>query len=262
MQVANKKINPLLLNGAWKAEWITHPGESVVDYGVFHFRKDFELKIQPAEFIVHISADNRYRLFVNGVGVCFGPERADPEHWHFESIDLAPFLKSGRNVLAAVVWNFGELKPWAQFSIKTAFILQGNGAAEEVTNTDKTWKVIKDEAYSPAPASSKETSGQFVVVGLCDKVDATLYPWNWEKPDFNDSSWLTPRTLDAAHARGVGTDINWELTPRRIPMMEQRHQQFATVRRTSGAPLPDGFLAEKTDWTIPPDTEVCFLSPD
>jgi len=258
-QVANEKINPRLLNSAWKAEWISHPTESVIDYGVFHFRKAFELKAQPSEFIVHVSADNRYRLFVNGVPVCFGPERADLEHWHFESIDLAPFLKPGKNVIAAVVWNFGELKPWAQFSIKTAFILQGNGAGEEIVNTDKTWKVIKDAAYSPAPASSKETSGQFVVVGPCDKVEARLYPWNWEKPDFNDSSWLTPRTLDTPHARGVGTDINWELTPRRIPMMEQHHQQFSAVRRTSGTAVPDGFLAEKAAWTIPANTKVTVL---
>jgi alpha-L-rhamnosidase len=259
MQVPNEKINPRLLTGPWNAQWISHPDASVVDYGVFHFRKDFELKAQPAEFIINISADNRYRLFVNGVAVCFGPERADLEHWHFESIDIAPFLRPGKNVLAAVVWNFGELKPWAQFSIKTAFILQGNSAAEEIANTDDSWKVIKNQAYSPAPASSKETSGQFVVVGPCDRVDAALYPWNWERSDYNDDSWLTPRSLDAAHSRGVGTDINWELTPRRIPMMEQYHQEFAAIRRTSGVTLPQGFLEGKSEWKIPENTKLTLL---
>jgi alpha-L-rhamnosidase len=249
-QVPFEKINPLLLNKHWKAQWITHPSASLVDYGVFHFRKTFELKGKPDEFIINISADNRYRLFVNGNAVCFGPERADLEHWRYESIDIAPLLKSGRNVLAAVVWNFGELKPWAQFSIKTAFIVQGNSPVEEIINTNTSWKVIKDQAYTPAPASSRETSGQFVVVGPCDKVDAALYPWNWETNGYDDNSWLTPRTLDGAHPRGVGTDINWELTPRRIPMMELTHQLFPTVRRTSGDKVPDGFLSGKTTWTI------------
>ena len=84
-QLNIEKINPALLNRRWKAQWITHPTESLLDYGVFHFRKAFELKEQPQEFIINISADNRYRLFVNGKAVCFGPARADLEHWSFES---------------------------------------------------------------------------------------------------------------------------------------------------------------------------------
>ena len=98
-QVASEKINPALLNNHWKAQWISHPSESLLEYGVFHFRKSFELKDQPKEFIIHISADNRYRLFVNGKPVCFGPARADLEHWTYESIDIAQFLKPGKTFL-------------------------------------------------------------------------------------------------------------------------------------------------------------------
>jgi alpha-L-rhamnosidase len=258
-QAAIEKINPALLNNRWKAKWIAHPSESLVDYGVFHFRKEFELKEPPREFIINISADNRYRLFVNGKAVCFGPARADLEHWSFESIDIATFLKPGKNLIAAEVWNFGDLKPWAQFSIKTAFIVQGNSPLEEIVNTDTTWKVLKDRAYSPAPAGAKETSGQFTVVGPCERVIAALYPWDWETPGYDDHSWKIPKTLDTAHPQGVGTDINWELTPRRIPLMEQTRQQFGTVRRSSGDPVPDGFLSEKTSLTIPSNKKIIIL---
>jgi len=64
--VPYEKINPELLTWHWEASWITHPSESVMDYGVFHFRKSFTLDKKPDGFIIHISADNRYRLFVNG----------------------------------------------------------------------------------------------------------------------------------------------------------------------------------------------------
>ena len=258
-QVRMEKINPTLLTGRWTAQWIAHPLESVVDYGVYNFRKSFDLKDKPGEFIIHISADNRYRLFVNGKAVCFGPERADLEHWHYESIDIAPFLIAGKNTIASEVWNFGDLKPWAQFSIKTAFIVQGNSPAEEIVNTNTSWKVIKNAAYSPAAAGGKQTSGQFVVVGPCDKVDAALYPWNWEKPGYDDHNWLIARILDAAHAHGVGTDINWELSPRRIPLMEQKHQQFVSVRRTTGDPVPDDFLKGKSTLSIPASRKITIL---
>lgn len=259
VQVTTEKINPELLDRRWNAQWIAHPTGSLLDYGVYHFRKKFDLPKQPQEFIINVSADNRYRLFVNGKSVCSGPARADLEHWTFESIDIAAFLHAGKNILAAEVWNFGDLKPWAQFSIKTAFIIQGNSSSEAVVNTDTTWKVIKNKAYTPAPAGSKETSGQFTVVGPCDRVDASLYPWDWETQGFDDTAWLTPRTLDPAHPHGVGTDINWELTPRKIPLMDQQHQLFAEVRRTSGVKLPQGFLGGKSTWTIPANMKTIVL---
>jgi hypothetical protein len=258
-QIDSEKINQSLLTKYWKAQWISHPTESLLDYGVFHFRKSFELKEQPKEFIIHISADNRYRLFVNGKATCFGPARSDLEHWSFESIDIALLLKPGKNVLAAVVWNFGDLKPWAQFSIKAAFILQGNSSIEAIVNTDESWKVMKNKAYSPAGASTKETSGQFVVVGPCDRVDAKLYPWGWETINYDDSNWMKPLTLFAGHTRGFGTDINWELNPRRIPMMEQMQQHLSKVRLTSGIQVPEGFIDGKTDWNVPARQKIRVL---
>ena len=253
------KINPVLLTWHWKASWITHPTESVLDYGVFHFRKSFELRENPGEFIIHVSADNRYRLFVNGVPVCFGPSRGDLKHWFYESIDIAPLLKPGKNLLAAVVWNAGDLKPWAQISLRTGLIIQGNSDREEIINTNESWKVMKNTSYSPAPASTNETYGQFVVVGPCDKVDGELYPWGWERQDFNDSSWLTPRIIDNGHPYGVGTDINLALIPRRIPLMELTRQRFATIRLSENCNIPAGFIEGKISLSIPAGQKVKIL---
>lgn len=256
--VSPEKINPELITNHWNAQWITHPTESALNYGVFQFRKSFDLTAVPAEFIIHISADNRYRLFVNGQAVCFGPARCDLGHWFYESIDIAPFLKQGKNLLAAIVWNFGEDKPWAQFTLKTALIVQGNSAAEQIVNTNGSWNVFKNKAYMPAAADAKETLGQFIVVGPCDRVDGSQYPWNWENIAFNDESWSKAKTIDVGHPRGVGTDINWVLTPRRIPMMEQREQRFASIRKASFN-VADGFLQGKTKLTIPANQKVILL---
>jgi len=254
-----EKINPELLTNHWKAQWITHPNESALDYGVFHFRKSFELASVPEKFIIHISADNRYRLFVNGQAVCFGPARGDLAHWFYESIDISKFLKPGKNLMAAVVWNFGEDKPWAQFSLKTALIVQGNSTPEQIVNTDNSWKIIKNKSYQSASADVKEALGQFIVVGPCDRVDAAQYPWNWETETYNDQNWNKAKTIDVGHPRGVGTDINWVLTPRRIPQMEQKEQRFESVRRVSGATVSEGFLQGKAKWIVPANQKITVL---
>lgn len=55
--------------------------------------------------MVHVSADNRYRLFVNGKAVCSGPARGNLYNWYFETIDIGLYLEPGKNVIAALVWN-------------------------------------------------------------------------------------------------------------------------------------------------------------
>src|SRR5690348_8428222 len=95
-----------LVRRTWTARWIGVPGMQPEGYGVYHFRRSFDLASKPASFQVHVSGDNRYQLFANGKRVAWGPARGDLFHWRFETVDLAPYLDAGRNVLAALVWNF------------------------------------------------------------------------------------------------------------------------------------------------------------
>ena len=114
----------------WTARWIAVPHAPRTEYGVYHFRKTIDVPTRPAHFIVHASGDNRYQLFVNGQRVAWGPARGDLFHWRYETVDIAGFLQAGANVLAAVVWNFGDDAPEAQITSETAFLLQGDSPAE------------------------------------------------------------------------------------------------------------------------------------
>src|ERR1035438_5288867 len=109
----------------WRASWIAVPGAPATDYGVYHFRRTFELPATPERFVVHVSGDNRYQLFVNGRRVAWGPARGDLFHWRYETVDAAPYLEPGRNVFAAVVWIFGDLAPEA--AKPERFVVQVSG---------------------------------------------------------------------------------------------------------------------------------------
>ena len=121
---------PRVFDGAPAASWIAPAGVPGDSFTVFHARRTFDLTAVPARFVVHVSADNRYRLYVNGVQVSSGPQRSDVTHWRYETLDLAPHLRTGRNVIAALVWNWGAAHPVAQHSYRTGFLVQGNGPAE------------------------------------------------------------------------------------------------------------------------------------
>lgn len=251
-------VDPFYINNYWPADWIAHPTADSKAYGVYHFRKKFDLKAKPESFIIHVTADNRYRLFVNGVPVCFGPARGDLNHWYYETIDIAQYLKSGENILAAVVWNFGENMPVAQMSRRTAFLLQGNSEFEKDVNTDNSWKVIKNDAYSPlGPDHAKLQT--YIVVGPGDAVNGETYPWNWQNSSFNDSKWLSARTIANGRPKGLGTGTDWDLIPRDIPFMEEKVQRFSSVRRSSGCNAGELFLQGKESLTIPAKSSVTLL---
>ncbi|RPH99371.1 MAG: alpha-L-rhamnosidase [Calditrichaeota bacterium] len=252
-------INPALLQERWQAWWISHPTADPVDFGVYHYRKTITLEQVPSSFIVHVSADNRYRLYVNRQSVSTGPSRWDLPHWRFETVDLAPFLKKGENIIAAVVWNFGEHKPWAQFSWRSGFILQGDSEQESAVNSGDTWKVLKNDAYSPIPINPA-TMGNFVVVGPGEEIDGARYPWGWLKPEYDDRDWQKPARLEPGKPRGFrDAGTQWLLTPRQIPAMEETLQRTAVIRRSEGVQVHDGFLSGKKALEIPANTSATIL---
>ena len=246
-------------NTYWPARWILHPTAPAKQYGIFHFRKAIGLSVKPTRFVVHVSADNRYRLFVNGRAVAMGPARSDTQHWNYETLDLAPFMQAGRNVLAAQVWNMGEGTPFAQMSYQTGFVMQGDGDTEKMVNTDGSWKVYQNTAYSPVKNDNAKLR-TYIVVGDGDRVDAARYPWGWEEPGFDDKDWPMVKLVGyPTKPRGLGTDGNWGLVPRQIPMMEERTERLATVRRVENGSMDTNFLLGKAPVTIPANIKATFL---
>ncbi len=227
-----------LLRRVWSARWIAVPGAPRHDYGVYHFRRALDLASRPQRFVVHASGDNRYQLFVNGKRVAWGPARGDLFHWRYETVDLAPYLEPGRNVLAAVVWNFGEDAPEAQVTLQTGFLLQGATDAERAADTGPNWKCIRNEAYSPIVTTHGQVRGYFVA-GPSDRVEFAKHPWGWETPGFDDSNWASAAVVSPAAGREA-QDVHsrWMLVPRNIPAMEERPEptpKFSPIRFDAGA---------------------------
>jgi hypothetical protein len=97
------EINPDLLQEEWTAKWISHPETSREEAGVYLFKKVFAFELVPQNYVINISADNRYLLYVNGNVVARGPARCDLNRWLFETLDIAPYLKEGENHIAVKV---------------------------------------------------------------------------------------------------------------------------------------------------------------
>ena len=247
-------VSPSLLNHKWNAMWISYPDASLKDYGVFHFRKKLNLTNIPKSFIVNVSGDIRYRLFVNGTEVCNGPASSDLANWNFETVDISESLKLGDNIISAVVWNFGEFKHLAQMTNKTAFILQGNSSNEEIVNTNGTWKVFKDEAYIKPTKRPTHTT-----VGPSEKLEGRKYPYGWNQVGFDDNSWKQPKIIGKGIPKGKFTFWDWALVPRNIPFTEYKFQRINEIERVENIKVNSKFIDGKAPIIIPAHKKVKIL---
>lgn len=241
-----------LLTATWETRWARDGESSPYDFGVYHFRRSFDLAARPETFVINITADNRYRLFVNGTPACWGSARGDLRSWYYETVDIAPLLHAGRNTLAVQVWNGGELKPQAQESFMSGLLVQGNTEAESAVNTPGEWKVFRNEAIAPTPVS---------YVGFFEQIDGSRYPWGWEQPGYDDSSW------HAVRAEGEGIPFGHSiyggyqraLVPRQIPLMEETPLRIPQIRRSEGLARVSDFISGCDPLQIPARTTCSIL---
>ena len=243
----------------WAAQWIAVPGAPAQDYGVYHFRRTFELAAKPEHCVVYVSGDNRYQLFANGQRVAWGPARGDLTHWRYETVDLAPQLHPGQNVLAAVVWNDGQYRAVAQITNRTGFLLQAAEPANAVVNTGKSWKAFENKAYTPQPLPPDQATGYYALAAN-ERLDGRLYPWGWELASFPDNGWAAAEELSHGSPRYAQDGPNrWMLVPSEIPIEEQKPERFASVRRAEGVSANAQFQEGSAPFSVPPNTQAKLL---
>src|SRR5271170_979820 len=172
----------------WTASWITHPTAPLREPVVLHFRKSLQLAAKPRRYMVHVSADNRFILFVNGHRVGDGPARGDLAHWRYETFDLAQYLSAGSNLVTATVWNFGIYAPTAQITDRTALLVQGDGALEAGVSTPTGWMVAIEPGRIAVPRTAGGLGG-YMANGPGEELNAAAYDWQWNDPADPNGAW-------------------------------------------------------------------------
>lgn len=213
--------------------WISLDPHPQADLGVFAFRRRVELSRVPQSLEIAVSADQRYKLFVNGKLVGFGPQRGDLRHWIFDTYELGPFLKSGSNSLVALVWNFGRWAPMAQISARTGFVAWSNDPRISL-DTPEQWEVARVPQWSFEMMHAGV--GEFYIdVGPGEIIRADPELARLHSFDQRSSErwgWTSPHVICAAELRGACSGGSpWMLLPRSLPPMLLERFKGELVRR-------------------------------
>ncbi|HVT11674.1 MAG TPA: hypothetical protein VHE55_05370 [Fimbriimonadaceae bacterium] len=205
--------------GPWNGKWVGYLFDPRRDLGVFAFRRRFRVEGRPDALPVKLSADNRYKLYVNGEMAAFGPQRGDERHWFYDHFDLAPYLREGDNEIVALVWNFGRLAPMAQHTVRTAFVFDGQGL-----ETPGEWVVGQIEDWDFEIMHS--TLGEFYIdVGPGEIIGPRGLS--------SVGEWREPHVICSAEERGTNSGgTPWMLIPRTLPAMRYERRERRPVFRT------------------------------
>ena len=190
------------------ARWLWIPCERTLASTFVLFRRELELAGPVVSARGFVSADSRYRLFVNGRRVQYGPAPCDPRSYEADPLDLASYLRPGRNAIGVEVLYYGHGEgTWTGgkpgFVLAVRVELEGGRVLELVS--DAHWSARLDRAHRP---------GQFkrwYLRALQEDFDARLQPAGWSEPGFQpDAAWLPAHVLDAAPDRPAASGGHYD----------------------------------------------------
>lgn len=208
--------------GDWPAKWIDHPDRPIDRPSVALFQLDFEVDSEML-LRLHVSADNRYMLAIDGQRIGLGPERGDALNWYYESHEVR--LAVGKHRICALSWWLGDLAPWAQCSLRPGFLLAAEGQLGDSVSTGiADWKVRILDGLDMVPA------GPTICTGARFRIDANRFPTNWMS-GLRDNL-VSAVSVCAAMCAEWKNEIQpgWLLLPAMLPAMLSKHISLGKVR--------------------------------
>ena len=89
----------------WTPDW---QAEDSLVPRIVCFRKVISSDSVPENGILKISADSRYKLYINGRFIQEGPCKANKGSWYYEECRLKPYIRAGENCIAVEVLRYPE----------------------------------------------------------------------------------------------------------------------------------------------------------
>lgn len=200
----------------WKeAVWLSVPRQEFIDQGIcegdangrfVYYRLSFILP-ETGILAATISANSRYRLWVNEQPVLSGPCRSAEHVRYYDEVELGKYLRTGKNVIAVQVLladsaycrNGGpgdgdERAPLNSIRPNLgghSFAMEGQvtgGAGQvlaQITTGKADWKLRIDNTF----ALRKVPGVNDNMGALTEEIDFGRTPSSWKRADFDDSGW-------------------------------------------------------------------------
>lgn len=205
----------------WRAHWIW--ADEPLAVPVAMFRREVVLGDRPERVVAWISADCKYRLYINGHLVARGPVDIGEDfaggstgRWFYDHCDLTGYFVPGKNVIAAEVFSTWPIKHTMSRG-HPGFLFEAEmtlpGSPKSVVATDATWHAFPAKQFPDATT-----------------YDAAQEPHGWRETGFDDATWMACHEVPDCWAQLVPSEIP-PLVETRYPVSEIEGLTNQTVTR-------------------------------
>ncbi|MGO4371140.1 family 78 glycoside hydrolase catalytic domain [Paenibacillus sp. MCAF20] len=239
----------------------------------FYYRLAIRLN-EPASLQLSISANTRYRLWINGEAIGSGPLKGDRWRHYYETLDVGSFLRMGVNVFAVQVWSLNTYlvndptKPdqplYSMTSLPigprlavsgTCLNAYGEPLADLGTGTGD-WRVMVDDAVT---FYSDDTYTIFLGA-IAERVNAKEIPVGWKMLNEPGGTWHEAEKGDPC----LGKDDAYPyyiipqlpLVERPVPLLYELKRNFLRempIRKDDLRPFSFCDAASMDEWVeLPP----------
>ena len=211
---------------AWPGNWVWTQ-DSGDSFEVVQFCRWFTVNdILPAK--LHISADNRYKLYIDGIFVGLGPQRGTLDRYFFDTYDLSN-IKPGEHIFSAVVWHERDTAPSAQISSRPGFLAVVEDADGKMSGPLETWKYKRWHGNGTIPVPE---DAYCIGVGY-DMTGFTLKD-TCPAREVLEKEFVPVKALGYSRNHKQGHHqllMQWNLHPRTIPALKAEKHNLGCCRR-------------------------------
>ena len=147
------------------------------------FRKTFLATGDLSSAKIYVSADDYYKLYINGRFVAQGPAPCYHFQYNYNEIDVSEYLTEGENVMAVHTLYQGLInRVWQSGDLRHGLICDLVIDGQTVACSDESFRVATHSAYCEMGTCGYQT--QFL-----EQYDSRAAEVGFERPDFDDSAW-------------------------------------------------------------------------
>ena len=146
------------------------------------FRKKISLgEIKKA--VLRITADDCYKLYINGMFVTQGPSPSYPNAYYYNEINITGFLREGVNTFAVHTYYQGLInRVWVSGDMRQMLWLSLDVNGKTVLVSDESWRCADHTGYTQCGTIAYSTA-------FAEFYHSTAPEVGFERPDYDDSAW-------------------------------------------------------------------------
>lgn len=149
------------------------------------YRKAFTINKADGKYTIDITADDYYKLYINGRFVCQGPAPCYHFAYYYNTVDVTDYLTDGKNIIAVHTYYQGLInRVWQSGDNRTGLCACVYEDKKELLSTDESWKYTYDECFN------EDTEPIGYDTQYTENIDMRKALHGWTELNFDDSTWI------------------------------------------------------------------------